>query len=79
MKQGKESGPPTRFFYSAVCISAKCLQQTTDYFPLVTTVELQWLEHGWLVYHGCFELVLESLGTKSHSCRFRMDGCLNYL
>ena len=26
------------------------------------TVELQWLEHCWLVYHGCFELVLESLG-----------------
>ena len=24
-------------------------------------VELQWLEHWWLVYHGCFELVLESL------------------
>ena len=29
------------------------------------TVELQWLEHRWLVYHGCFELVLESLG-KTH-------------
>ena len=26
------------------------------------TVELQWLEHGWLIYHGCFELVLKSLG-----------------
>ena len=26
------------------------------------TVELQWLEHRWLVYHGCFELILESLG-----------------
>ena len=26
------------------------------------TVELQWLEHCWLVYHDCFELVLESLG-----------------
>ena len=36
------------------------------------TVELQWLEHGWLVYYGCFELVLESLGPKSHSCRFRI-------
>ena len=31
------------------------------------TVELQWLEHRWLVYHGCFELVLES-----HTCRFRI-------
>ena len=36
------------------------------------TVELQWLEHRWLVHHGCFELVLESLGKKSHSCRFRI-------
>ena len=26
------------------------------------TVELQWLEHRWVVYHGYFELVLESLG-----------------
>ena len=25
------------------------------------TVELQWLEHRWLVYYGCFELILESL------------------
>ena len=28
----------------------------------LSTVELQWLEHRWLVYYGCFELVLESLG-----------------
>ena len=27
------------------------------------TVELQWLEHCWLVYHGCFEQVLKSLGN----------------
>ena len=25
------------------------------------TVERHWLEHGWLVYQACFELVLESL------------------
>ena len=25
------------------------------------TVELQWLEHRWRVYHGSFELVLKSL------------------
>ena len=25
-------------------------------------VELPWFENGWLVYHGCFKLVLESLG-----------------
>ena len=35
------------------------------------TVELQWLKSCWPVYHGCFELVLESLG-KAHSCRSRM-------
>ena len=29
---------------------------------ILYTVELQWLEHWWLVYHGCFEHVLESLG-----------------
>ena len=28
----------------------------------LNTVELQWLEHWWILYHGCFELVLESLG-----------------
>ena len=27
------------------------------------TVKLQWLEHGWLVYRGWFELVFESLGN----------------
>ena len=30
--------------------------------PHVYTVELRWLEHRWLVYHDCFELVLEPLG-----------------
>ena len=25
------------------------------------TVDLQWLEHGWLIYHSCFELVQELL------------------
>ena len=35
-----------------------------------TTVELQWLEHGWLVYLGCYELVLGVPWNKSHSCRF---------
>ena len=29
---------------------------------VISTVELS--------YHGCLELVLESLGTKPHSCRF---------
>ena len=36
---------------------------------LLYTVELQWLEHRWLVHHGYSELFLESLGKKSHSCR----------
>ena len=35
----------------------------------VNTVELQWLEHRWLIYFGYFGLVLGSLGKKSHSCR----------
>ena len=30
-------------------------------FCLLNTVELQWLKHQWLVYHGCSGLVLESL------------------
>ena len=48
----------------------------TDYASFFTfeikayTIELQWLEQCWLVYHGCFELVLESLGKKSNNCRF---------
>ena len=25
------------------------------------TVEINWLQHRWLVNHGCFELLLESL------------------
>ena len=39
-------------------------------YPYPSTVDLQWLKHRWLVYQGCFELVLESLGKKFHSCRF---------
>ena len=34
---------------------------------LLTTVELQWLEHWWLVYHGLFELIFESLRNFSDS------------
>ena len=33
----------------------------------VITIELQWLEHWWLVYHGCFKLDFESLGTNPTS------------
>ena len=31
------------------------------------TVELQWLEHRWLGYHGLFELIFESLRILSDS------------
>ena len=31
------------------------------------TAELHWLEHWWLVYHRCFELVLESLGGSNEN------------
>ena len=33
------------------------------------TVELQWLEHRWLVYHGLFDLIFESLRKFSDSSR----------
>ena len=33
------------------------------------TVELQWLEHWWLIYHGLFELIFESLWNFSDSSR----------
>ena len=29
---------------------------------IIITVKLRWLEHWWLVYHDCFELILKSLG-----------------
>ena len=35
---------------------------TAHLLAMPYTVELQWLEHQWLIYHGYFELVLESLG-----------------
>ena len=33
------------------------------------TVELRWLEHRWLVYHGLFELIFVSLRNFSDSSR----------
>ena len=41
-------------------VSKKCLK--TWQCTHTMTVELQWLEHRWLVYHGYFEFVFESLG-----------------
>ena len=37
-----------------------------NYGTFRSTVELQWLEHRWLVYHRYFELILESLGNIRH-------------
>ena len=45
-----------------VLIQIRLLKRSIVEINTVTTVELQWLEHLWLVYHGCFELVLETLG-----------------
>ena len=46
--------------YNAVHAESK--PNTFFHKQMSITVELQWLEHGWRVNHGCFELVLESLG-----------------
>ena len=48
-----------------------CLSRVSPYFPLrpITTVELQSLEHRWLVYRGWFELVFEFLENTSDSSR----------
>ena len=42
-----------------------------EVLPIVNThtVELQWLEHRWLVYHGLFELIYESVRNFSDSTR----------
>ena len=37
------------------------INKISEFWNLVT-VELQWLEHRWLVYHGYFELILKSPG-----------------
>ena len=33
-------------------------------FTALTTIELQWLEHWWLVYHGLFELSFSDSSRK---------------
>ena len=35
------------------------------YFAIKHTVDYERLEHQWLVYHGYFELILESLGKNT--------------
>ena len=37
--------------------------------PILHAVNLQWLEHRWLIYHGWFELIFESVGNSSDSSR----------
>ena len=54
--------------YSVYSLESPCLTTIQHNFILKkieNTVELQWLEHRRIVYHGCFELVLESLGKNS--------------
>ena len=34
----------------------------SEIVSILSTVELQWLEHWWLAYHSCYELVFETLG-----------------
>ena len=45
-----------------VCSSLSVFIPLSVFTRIDPTVELQWLEHRWLVYHGYFELVLESQG-----------------
>ena len=44
--------------YQTSVLNSDILWRNTN----IITVELQWLEHLWLVYNVCFELVIESLG-----------------
>ena len=56
----KRSVDKKRHYFAAA--KYKCF---TVFDPSSFTVELQWLEHPWLVYHGYLELVLEFLGKNS--------------
>ena len=47
---------------------------TTSLYQYSNTVELQWLEHQWLVYHGLFELIFGSLRNFSDSSRTHILG-----
>ena len=40
-----------------------------EHILLTDTVELQWLEYRWLVYHGLLGLIFESLRNFSDSSR----------
>ena len=45
-----------------------CFSLTKNYI-YIYKVELRWLEHRWLVYHGLFGLIFESLRNSSDSSR----------
>ena len=48
-----------------------------DRVALFYAVELQWLEHRWLVYHGYFKLVLESQGKNPIAVDIIMFGIIS--
>ena len=52
-------------FCSDFLVSGRSFKLDFTFVYMWYTVELQWLEHWWLVYHGWFELILGSLGTNS--------------
>ena len=56
----------------------------SELYPPITeidrnTVQLQWLEHRWPVYHGCFELVVESLDFFSITADIEIFGIIREL
>ena len=60
-----QEGDDCQFDYIEVCICfveivSKVYGEGHD-TRYMYTVELQWLEHRWLIYHGHFKLAVESL------------------
>ena len=53
----------TGFFPSKTVQKSRSVLYT--FTLLVNTVDLQWLKHWWLVYHGSIKLVFESLGKNT--------------
>ena len=51
-------------------------QRLWDMITAYSRTFKKWLEHRWLVYHGSFELIFESLGTKAHRCRLGIIQCV---
>ena len=57
------------FFFGSNCSTLTCLKGCTFKVGFINTVELQWLKHRLLVYHGLFELIFASLRIFSDSSR----------